>query len=329
MKTSTAIEDGTTSATTQTEVSKSVEQYINEYLHRKRPSIKASTFSRYRRNLDYVIDYMGDKSIHDVDVDQVNAMYVYFYQKLDLSACTINTIHRTFHTAIKSGVDRGELDILFTSDASVPAEEYNEITTLDDDEVRRLIGALDPTCSMAHYHAAIYTAVNTGMRQSEILGLRWSDLHIDGGDGGHISVNRRVTIVNGQHDEHEPKSASSRRKIALSSNFCTWMKQYKSFQTGRTDSRYCFTSKQGNWLWPSNLRDHLYNLLDDLGIDDDLTFHDLRDTHATLLLERKVPAKVIQERLGHSSLSVTMDRYSHVTPAMQDEAVETWSEMIV
>lgn len=305
-----------------------VDDYLGRWLELKKAAIADSTYSKYRRNLAYIREALDCKPIEDVSSEDIQELYSYLHEDKDLAASTVRTIHRTFHTAIQEGVDRNELDRLFTAHVAVPAQEHKEMTTLDKDEVHDLIDYLDPQCRSAHYHAAIYIALNTGLRMSEVLGLKWDDIIIDGGDGGHISVRRRITVVDGEHDEDKPKSSSSRRQVALSSKNCDWLRQYRQYQQNRVDSEYAITSIQGNWLWPSNLRGKLYDICDELYITDDLVFHDLRHTHATLLLQDDVPAKVIQERLGHASLSTTMDRYSHVTRVMQDDAVAKWDNII-
>ncbi|MGZ3499418.1 MAG: tyrosine-type recombinase/integrase [Vulcanimicrobiaceae bacterium] len=140
-----------------------------------------------------------------------------------------------------------------------------------------------------------------GFREGELFALDWKNINLA---TGTIMVRRGKTKTTARPVPIPPLAVAALEKLP--------------HRTGLV-----FPNRRGNRLNPSNFRNrHYYPLLERAGLPR-ITFHDLRHTHATLLMASGVHAKVIQERLGHSSIRVTLDLYSHVVPTMQAQAVET------
>jgi integrase len=165
------------------------------------------------------------------------------------------------------------------------------------------------------------------LRQGELIALRWSDLDWE---TGVLSVQRQIQRIRGQGlVTTEPKSKKSRRSIALGTSTLDTLRRHR--QLLRTQARLAgdawqpndliFPSTIGTPIEPRNLYRHFRRLLDRAGLPA-IRFHDLRHTSATLLLECGVHPKVVQERLGHSSINLTLDTYSHVAPHMQRRAAD-------
>ena len=175
---------------------------------------------------------------------------------------------------------------------------------------------------------------HTGMRQGEVFGLKWQDIDFK---QSYISIRRSLAHVIGKGAIfQEPKTKASRRRILLLAEDVKALCQYRDWQRQYAhelgdkydDSELVFTSPFSAPISPTNfIRRYFRPLLEKCGISENFTFHGLRHTHATLLLQQGVNPKIVQERLGHSSIKVTMDTYSHVLPDMQRQAVDAMEKI--
>jgi integrase len=175
-------------------------------------------------------------------------------------------------------------------------------------------------------------ALVTGMRKGELLGLHWHDIDFN---TGSLQVKRTVSRV-GKFGlvVSEPKSARSRRKIVLPTFVLEILKQHRAYQKILRlqaiplwkEGDIVFSNIYGGYVEPANLHEHFKSILKKAGLPD-IRFHDLRHSAATILLEMGVHPKVVQELLGHSNISTTIDIYSHVLPSMQQEAANKLDEL--
>ena len=174
---------------------------------------------------------------------------------------------------------------------------------------------------------ALYVlALSAGLRQGELLGLRWQDVDTK---GATLTVRRSLQRVNGRFEFVEPKSARSRRTVALPKSAAEalehheWRQGQERRAAGRRWENHdlVFASALGRPLDGTNMTHRFQKLLADAKLPR-RRFHDLRHSCATLLLAQGVPARVVMEILGHSQISVTMNTYSHVLPEVQREAAD-------
>ncbi|QKG84145.1 site-specific integrase [Kroppenstedtia pulmonis] len=180
------------------------------------------------------------------------------------------------------------------------------------------------------YYAAFYLALTTGMRQGEILGLYWNDIDFE---SGFIRIQRILEESSqGNRIVERTKSDAGRRSVAISDTVAELLKQYQIRQ--RQDmlrrgyrSDLIFVSPKGQPISSRGLRYHFDSCITKAKVPK-IRFHDLRHTHASLLLQQGVHPKVVQERLGHSSISMTLDTYSHVIPSIQKEAATLLDRII-
>lgn len=198
----------------------------------------------------------------------------------------------------------------------LPAEKVNEF-------LERISG--DP------FYPLIYTALWTGMRRGELLGLRWRDVDLK---GKSINVVQSLRWVAGECRFEDVKTEKSRRNIPIPDALVTFLKklrkeqaEIKLRQENYQDYGLVFCRPDGAPWCPSTITHHFHDLAKNAGFPD-LRFHDLRHTHATLLLKQGVHPKVVQERLGHASITTTMDIYSHVLPTLQKQAIEQLGTVI-
>ncbi len=182
---------------------------------------------------------------------------------------------------------------------------------------------------------ALYVlAVTTGMRQGEILGLRWRDVDVD---QGMVQVRGSMQALKGVGLHiAEPKTAGSRRHVMLSQRPIEALRRHRVAQAaerlragaGWEDNDLVFANEVGRPIAAGNLlRRSFEPLLKSAGLPR-IRFHDLRHTSATLLLGQGVHPKIVSEMLGHSKITTTLDLYSHVTPTMQREAVRAFDAIL-
>ena len=194
--------------------------------------------------------------------------------------------------------------------------------TLDIEQARKL----DDVANADPLGALYVTAVTTGMRQGELFAVRWADVDLK---AGAIQVRRRIGRV---HKlglvEDEPKSDTSRRRIALTPLAVEVLRRHRAsqnevrLQAGPLwdDRDLVFPNSIGRPLEASNVRRRYHGFLDGAGLPR-IRFHDLRHSVATIMLALGEHPKVVQEMLGHSDIRLTMGTYSHVLPGVQEGAV--------
>ncbi|MED3690351.1 site-specific integrase [Peribacillus butanolivorans] len=197
----------------------------------------------------------------------------------------------------------------------------------DEEEVNRFLKVAkeDPV------YIVFYLALTTGMRQGEILGLRWKDINLEKG-----LLNIKQTLSHdGKTFLSGAKTKSSLRTINLSlssikvliTRKLTVSKEKLSIGPIYQDFDLVACTQHGTPLNPVNIRRTFKRMIKMADVPE-IRFHDLRHTHATLLLSNGVHVKVISERLGHSNIKVTLDTYSHVLPSMQEEVARKLDEII-
>jgi len=183
------------------------------------------------------------------------------------------------------------------------------------------------------YYALFYTALFTGMRRSELLGLKWDDVDFI---MSQIYVSRSLHhLKDGSYIFTEPKSAKSRRTIALSPSTTLLLKEhYEKQKLERamlgiplTDGDLVFSHLDGKPLRPNTITRAWEMLCARAGVKV-IRLHDARHTHASIMLKQGIHPKIVQERLGHASIQMTLDTYSHVAPGLQEAAALRFDELV-
>jgi integrase len=238
-----------------------------------------------------------------------------------LSARTVYHEHRVLSQSLKYAVRQGYLGRNPCELVDPPSPVKKQMRTLTPGEVEVLLD----TAKDNYYYPVIYTAVSSGLRQAELLGLRWRDIDLD---LQSISVNQTLYKRKGVCQFKEPKTSHSRRRVAMTPKLALFLRDYKeereslSLHLGKLLSLddLVFANIEGKPLNPSVLSHTFHRIAVQAGLKD-VRFHDLRHTFASLMLLRGAKPKVISEALGHSSVSFTMDTYSHIIEGMQEDAM--------
>lgn len=228
-------------------------------------------------------------------------------------------LHRVLEHAVKWGLlARNPADAV-----SPPKMRHTEMKILQQSDIEVVLAETQKT----PYYALYFTALMTGMRLSELLGLRWSDVNLPLAE---LSVNRAMhRLQNHEVIYRTPKTEKSRRVVALSPVTCKVLRDHwesqaglrAHFNTSVRDIDLVFSELNGRPYIPHTISQAWRRIVRRLDLKG-VRFHDLRHTCASMLLQQGVHPKIVQERLGHSSISITLDLYSHVVPGLQHAAAD-------
>ena len=289
----------------------------------KPPMARHTTYVQYRSMIHkHLVPGLGQVFLQKLTVQQLQAFYA---QKIEegLKTRTIAIIHAVLHKALENAVKWNLLPRNIATLATVPQKTSHEVKTLSASEARKLIEAAQDS----RIEALLVLAITTGMRRGELLGLRWDDIDLE---LGILRICRTVNWIAGfGFIENDPKTKASRRRITLPSVAIEALRKHRIRQdqakqqagTKWIEKGLVFPNTLGNFLGPNHLLTMFQRVLDQAGLPH-MRFHDLRHSAATILLTMGVHPKVVQELLGHSSITMTMDTYSHLLPSMQKEAMD-------
>jgi integrase len=310
------------------------QQKLKDYLEHwlevvHRPTIREGTYEGYRRILDkHILPTLGHLQLHRLTPEHIEALYAKKQKEEGLSPKTIHNIHGLLHEALENAVRRNLVSRNVCDNVSLPRKTRHEFEPLTKKQAQQLLVEV-----RGHNLEALLTlVVITGMRRGEILALRWKDIDFD---NKSLQIRRSMNFISGKgYIEFEPKTAKGRRKITLPAFVCEVLKQHRTRQlearlkagTRWQDQDLVFCNRYGGFLDPSHLRQRFQKVLVDADLPH-VRFHDLRHSAATIMLSMGVPAKVVQEILGHSQISMTMDIYSHVLPDIQAEAMNKMGDL--
>jgi len=304
-------------------------KFLDDWLVIAENSVRPNTYLQYSQIVhQHIVPSLGKILLKDLRPDHVQALYT---KKLagETSPRTTKMIHSVIHRSLNHALKLGLVVRNVSDMVTLPKVPQKEMQTLNDYQARQLIQAAEGS----RYQVLFWVAISTGLRQGEILGLKWSDLDWN---TGRMKIQRQVQRRKGEGLVFcEPKSASGRRQIKLGKTTLEKLREYKEMQykekilAGDKWQYYdlIFPSPIGTPLDSSNVTKVYKKCLKEAGLPD-LRFHDLRHTAATLMLQQGINPKIVQERLGHSDISLTLNTYSHVLPSMQEEAAEKMDELL-
>jgi integrase len=256
-----------------------------------------------------------------------------YYNTSSLSPSTLEQHHGILHQAFKVAVQQERLlnvNVVGMVAEKPTASKDLEINTWDEDEVRRFFKAAKE--EGIQWEAFYRTAIETGMRKGELCGLKWDDIDFD---TDTISVCRTLVKAGPEPMTDSPKSGRG-RAIVISKELSRLLRRYKAAQnelrmklgSQYRDYGFVFTRATGAPVNHKNINERNFDKIIKAAGVKRIRFHDLRHTCATLLLASGTHPKVVQERLGHANISMTMDRYSHVTPTMQADAARLLGDVL-
>ncbi len=313
----------------------SVSDYLDKWIASIKGSVSSTTYERYKQLCDkHLKPTIGNIALNKLQAIRISELYSNAIEagridgKGGLSKQTVLHMHRVLKRALSQAVKWGLLS-RNPCDAvdNIPKPNKKERLTFTTEETLSLLEQLN--CNPLYLPVLI--AVTTGMRRGEILGLRWKDIDLD---KKRLYI-RQIVIETRQYglEVKQPKTDSSSRTIALPQIAIEAIKKYRVEQAelclqlgkGLTPESMLFNEYSGLNV-PNRITVNFRSFIKSHGFKH-VTFHDLRHTHATHLLEQNIHPKIVSERLGHSTIALTMNTYSHVMPTMQEEAANKVDEL--
>lgn len=290
-------------------------------------SVRPRTLDQYqgvvRNHLESVL---GEIKLRELQPYQIQQLYNSLLAE-GKSNRTVQLVHSVIHRALVVGQQLGLVGRNPASAVTPPKVPQKEMQVLDDNQARQLLIAAQGD----RYEAMYYLAITTGLRQGELLGLKWEDIDFS---SGILQVKRQLQRVPGKGVRlSEPKTKAGRRQIQLGPESVNQLIIHRRRQDiEREGDRWeehglVFPSSVGTPTGQRNLIRSFKRLLKKAGLPD-IRFHDLRHTAATLMLLNGIPLIVVSRRLGHSKPSVTLDIYGHYLPGMQAEAAVMMDELV-
>jgi integrase len=292
-----------------------------------RGSVRQSTYDRNeamcRVHLTPALGKNKLKTLNAADVQR------FYRAKLDsgLSTATVHKLHVVLHKALKQAVRWGLIPRNVADDVDPPKVHKEEVHPLTNEQARKLLD----TVKGDRLEALYVTAVQSGLRQGELLALRWEDVDLQ---ACTLQVRRTLTRDGGKLAVGPTKTSKGRRTVRLTRDATEALQNHLARQLVEIDKAgeawqengLVFCTSKGTLINPTNLRRRsLIPLLQRAGLLP-ITFHQLRHTAATILLLKNVNPKVVSEMLGHATIAITLDTYSHVPPNMQHSAVAAMEE---
>lgn len=305
----------------------SVEEFLIErWLPSIEMTLRPNTFVSYSGHLtNHVVARIGPMSIQDVDGPAINALYAELLRSgrrrglgPGLSPTTVRRVHATLRRAFRDAVRWGLLEKNPVESCDPPRQARNDVMRTWSLEELRTFLELTKDDELAELWLLLAT---TGMRRGEALGLRWSDVDLR---TRVISIRQSLVLVGSRPHYAEPKSPRSRRVIVLDIPTTDSLERLRS---NGSSSGLVFKTDAGEPFHPAAVSRRFRDIVDG-SVLPRIRLHDLRHTYATLALRSGVHPKIVSERLGHSTIALTLDVYSHALPTLQQEAADRVADLI-
>lgn len=305
-------------------------EYLEEWFQDKKHTLGYQTAQVMEGFLQlHIVPAIGGIKLADISPTTIKR-FVNELRKKDFADSTIKRIYNIVNASLKAAfieqiIPRNPASLL----ESKPKVSHKEVQVWDEDQIKHFLKVASN--SKTRYFMVFHLALATGMRQGEILGLRWSDVDFD---RGIISV-RQTLSHDGKKLKTGAKTKTSLRSISIDPKTVQLLQKHRRgilserLHAGSEyeDNDLVICTINGKPCSPRNISRIWYELLKKSELPR-LTFHDLRHTHASLLLKNNEHPKVVSERLGHSKIQITIDLYSHLFPNMQEEAAHKLGNML-
>ena len=317
-------------------------EYLNKWLEHARAgnTVTGKTWDEYRKIIQ---SHLGPHLGH-VPLSSLKPLHIQAYyadrlkrgrirksrqeERPGLSPQTVVHHHTLLHKALQDAV-RWQLVPTNPADAVDPPKiAKQEMKILDREGIKKLV----ERSMSSPYYIAVVIAVSTGMRRGEILALRWEDVDLE---SGQIMVSKSLQQTHGRALAVKGTKTGKTRVIPISGKTVQELKRHRGAQAQNKlllasdyqDNGLVCCRTDGSFIVPDLLTNSFTRIVDRAGVNR-VRFHDLRHTHVALLIAQGEHVKVISERLGHSSISITMDRYGHLFPSLNRSAADKFDEAL-
>ena len=309
---------------------KTVGDFLHYWLQQvAKPTVRPTTWEHYDLCVRRMLPSIGTVKLSALAPHDIRAMYARLQEQGQLASRTVRHCHAVLHNALREATMLHYLGHNPVDEVSPPRAPRHEMQTLTREQVQTLLSSSNGT----RWQALWSLLVSTGLRLGEATALRWNDLDLRHGTvviQRSVQRQREVGLV-----YVEPKTRSSRRTVLLPPGVVQALHGHKTLVlqqrlmagSGWHEQDLVFPSLSGGPIDPARVNQALHTALHKAGLPL-LRVHDLRHTAATPLLEAGTHPKVVQDLLGHSTVAMTLDLYSHVTPRIQQEATMRMQELL-
>lgn len=323
-----SIDQGTYTAPSKMTVGEWLDIWEKEYLG----SVKPRTVDSYQATIrKHLKPNLGATKLEELAPHMVQAFYNRLTTGNDpLSAKTVKNIHGVLHKALQQAVANGYIRNNPTTACVLPRIIKKEIQPMDETQIAAFLQAIKGH----RYEALFTTALFTGTREGEILGLQWPQVDLS---KGTITIKHQLQKVRGSNGEYTlvPTKNSKSRTITVASSVVAVLKNVKRQQLENKllhgacwdDSGFVFTDELGRHLKHQTVYLDFKEVVESIGCPN-IRFHDLRHSYAVVSIKAGDPIKTVQENLGHATAAFTLDVYSHVTDQMKQESASRMEQFI-
>ncbi len=307
-------------------------EYLREWLEGAAPNLSGKTTERYRIALEsHVIPALGHILLPELRPVHIQRVYAEWLKPgadglPRWARATLRKHHFVLHRALRDAVRLQYIAVNPADGVEVPriAGHKKLVRVLTEEQTAALLRRASDT----RLHLPILVAVTSGLRRGELLALRWADVDLE---GGLLRVEQSIEETGQGLRFKAPKTAKGRRRVPLPALTVEALRRHRVEQDKQrlllgaayqAEPDLVFAGSDGRPWFPSNFERTWRTFRDTLPEELRVRFHDLRHTHASQLLAKGVHAKIVSERLGHASIGITLDTYSHLLPGLQEEAVK-------
>lgn len=288
--------------------------FIEEYCQ---DNVSKITIRNYKQMLKKINEYLGDFKLKQI----TSSMLENLYKKIKigtkgnlLSPKTMIHYYNLVGLILNQAVKNKYIESNVNNEVSKPKNEKKERNFYSVEEAQKLLTCLKQ--ENIKYRALITLALDSGARRSEICALRWSDIDFE---KHTLLIDNSLKVINGIADEEQAKTESSKRTIYISDSTLEVLKEYKKWQdeyikeqgTDWQGTDRVFTSRTGSYMHPDTCGKIINKVLTKYNLSK-VSFHELRHTSATILLENGISPKATSQRLGHANSKITLEIYAHV-----------------
>ncbi|MCY9764103.1 site-specific integrase [Paenibacillus alvei] len=289
---------------------------LDTWLQSKEYSIKKVTYNTYQSHImNHITPYIGNVELSKLTITHCQKIIKHLHEEKELSIRSVRDIFKTLKAALDKAVEWDMVTKNVAALVDLPKEQKKEVQVWTAEQIREF----DSLIKNHREYVAFLLAYTTGMRKGEILGLRWKDVDLDA---------RTISVV-------QAKTAAGNRLISIDDRTVAELKKRKIMMSKEKlsagavyrDNDLVIGTSVGTPISPRNILRTFERFLKKSELPE-ITIHDLRHTHASLLLKQGVHPKIVSERLGHSSIKITLDLYSHLLPNMQKETADQFGAML-
>ncbi|BER92723.1 tyrosine-type recombinase/integrase [Atrimonas thermophila] len=298
-------------------------EWIWSYLELyKKQQVRPTTYELYRTILKkHLPPRLASIQLSKLRPEHLQRLYLEMSKK-GLTR-SIRILHVIINSSLKQALKLGYVYRNVAEAVTLPRYEQKEIRVLSQEEIGKFLSA----AKKHRLYPAFLLLLVTGLRRGELLGLKWEDVDFE---KGAITIKRNLVYVNSKTFFQEPKTKHSQRSVPLPDIALIelkkwrkkWLEERMKLGSGWPETDLVFPSEIHTPINPRNFLRTLKNILREAGLPQDVTIHSLRHTCATMLLSSGEHPKIVQELLGHSSVTITLDTYSKVMPGLKEQAVK-------